>query len=231
MAESAASLPSDLPPPYRYSRSSERDIDGLKVLEVEVSDIKEGRSPRTHLRMIGGEGTDVAGRALVYTDLYSRTPEDKIYSYARHSVGQEELLQMLKEFLASAALTDYGELRNREARSVMQTRERLWEFTFPTYAAAIETMQREPLIFARLKFPFGDITVDFKEKADIPENEFRFLREGNLQRTLERPLFAYDATRSDVWTIFLSSIHWARDLVEREVLRQVLRRAIPAIAV
>jgi hypothetical protein len=87
MAESAASLPSDLPPPYRYSRSSERDIDGLKVLEVEVSDIKEGRSPRTHLRMIGGEGTHVAGRALVYTDLYSRTPEDKIYSYARHSVG------------------------------------------------------------------------------------------------------------------------------------------------
>lgn len=231
MAESAASLPSGLPPPYRYSRLSERDIDGLKVLEVEVSDIKEGRSPRTHLRMIGGEGTDVAGRALVYTDLYSRTPEDEIYSYARHSVGQEELLQMLKEFLASAAVTDFGELRNRKARSVMQTRERLWEFTFPTYGAAIETMQREPLIFARLKFPFGDITVDFKEKADIPEDEFRFLREGNLQRTLQRPLFAYDATRSDVWTIFLSSIHWARDLVEREVLRQVLRMAIPAIAI
>lgn len=228
MADNAESIPSGVPP-YRYSRLSEREIDGLNVVEVEVSDIREGRSPRTHLRTIGGAGTHVAGQALVYTDIYSRAPEDEIYAYARHGTGKEELLQILKEFLASAALTDFGELRNREAQTVLQTTERMWEFTFSNYEAALDAMQREPLIFVRLKFPFGDITAEFKERPDIPENEFRFLSEGTLQRTLGRPLFAFDATRSDVWTTFLASIHWAKDLVEPEVLRQVLRSAIPAL--
>jgi len=211
--------------PYENPQITERVVDGLAVIEAEVRDIREGRSPRTHLRIIGGPDTNVAGRTLVYADTYTRSPDDQTYSYARHGVDQDGLLEGLESFLATALLVEFGELRNRPAVGVMQTESEIREFEAPTYLAAVAAMKRQPLIFARLNFPFGGISVEFQKQPDIAENEFRFLSEGTLQRDLERPLFGFDATRSDIWTTFLLSIHWARDRVEPEVLRQVLRMA------
>lgn len=225
MADAGPFPDSDPLVPYPNPQITEREIGGLAVLEAEVRNIYEGGSTRTHLRIIGAPHTNVAGRALVYADTYSRSPEDETYSYARHNVDQIRLLEGLEGFIASALLVEFMELRNRPAVGVMQTEDEIREFEATTYLAAVEAMKSQPLIFARLNFPFGDITIEFQEQADVPNSEFRAIAESTLQRELERPLFAFDATRSDIWTTFLASIHWARGLVPEEVLRQVLRMA------
>ncbi len=212
-------------PPYENPQVTERVVDGLAVVEAEVRNIREGRSPRSHLRIIGGPDTTVAGHALVYADTYTRSPEDETYSYARHGVEQMALLEKLEGFIATDLLVEFTELINRRAVGVMQTKDEIWDFEYPNYLRAVDGMKSQPLIFARLNFPFGDITIEFQDQADVAEDEFRALAEGTLQRGLERPLFAFDATNSDIWTTFLASIHWARDQVEPEILRQVLRMA------
>jgi hypothetical protein len=212
-------------PPYENPQVTENVIEGLAVVEAEVRNIREGRSPRSHLRIIGGPGTSVAGHALVYADTYTRSPEDETFSYARHGEDQMALLEKLEGFIATELLVEFIELRNRPAVGVMQTESEILDFKYPNYLRAVEEMKSRPLLFARLNFPFGDITMEFQEQADLAEDEFRALSEGTLQRDLERPLFAFEATNSDIWTTFLASIHWARDRVEPEVLRQVLRMA------
>ena len=215
---------SDLPP-YQNPRIEETQVDGLPVVVAEISNISEGQTPRSHMRVLGGSGSGVAGHPLVYADTYTRVEGDETYSYARHSVDQMAFLERLEEFLATAILVDFMELGARPAYGVVQTDDGMEEFEYPSYLAAVHAMKSRPIIFARLNFPFGDITVEFQEKADVTEDELRFLSEGMLQRSLERPLFAFDATKSDIWTTFLASIHWARDRVDVEVLRQVLRMA------
>lgn len=217
-------------PPYENPKIDEIQIDGLTVVTAEVANIHEGRSPRSHFRIIGGPKTSVAGHTLVYSDTYTRTPEDEVYSYARHNVDQRVLLERLEGFLTSALVTDFAELVHRPATGVMQTADEMTEFEYSGYLEAVDAMKSAPLIFARMNFPFGDMTVEFQHPADIAENEFRCISEGTLQRDLERPLFAFEATKSDVWTTFLASIHWARGRVQPEVLRQVLKMAarVPA---
>jgi hypothetical protein len=221
----AAPFPPDQIPPYENPEITEKDVDGLAVLEAEVRDIYEGGTKRSHLRIIGAPHTVIAGRALVYADTYSRSPEDETYSYARHDMDQIRLLERLEEFLATALIVEFEELRNRPAVGVMQTRDEMREFEAPTYLNAVTAMKAQPLVFARLNFPFGDITMEFQERPDIAESEFRMLAERKLQREIDRPVFAFDATRSDIWTAFLTTIHWAREMVPPEVLRQVLRMA------
>jgi hypothetical protein len=211
--------------PYENPEITEKDVDGLSVLEAEVRDIDEGGSRRTHLRIIGAPHTVVAGHALVYADTYSRSPVDETYSYARHDMDQIRLLEGLEGFLASALVDELGELRNRAAVGVMQTQDEMREFELPSYLDAVAAMRSQPLIFARLNFPFGDITIEFQDRADLAENEFHAIAERTLQREIDRPVFAFDATRSDIWTTFLASIHWARGLVRPEVLQEVLRMA------
>lgn len=215
---------SDLPP-YQNPRIEETQVDSFPVVVAEISNIREGRTPRSHLRVLGGSGTGVAGHPLVYADRYTRDGGDETYSYARHNVDQMALLEGLEEFLARAIHVDFTELRKRPAFGAVQTDDGMEEFEYPSYLAAVDAMKSRPMLFARLNFPFGDITVEFQEQADVTGDEFRFLSEGVLSRSLERPLFAFDATKSDIWTRFLASIHWARDRVDPEVLRQVLRMA------
>lgn len=215
-------------PPYPNPQRTDRVIGGLSVVEAEVRNIYEGGSTRAHLRIIGAQQTNVAGRPLVYADTYSRYPADETYSYARHDLNRTVLLQHLEKYLSNVLRVGFSELRDRSAVGVMQTENELWEFEYPTYLEAVAAMRAQPLIFARLNFPFGDITIEFQDWADVTENEFRALNLGGLQRELERPLFAFDATRStrlDIWEPFLASIHWARGLVPQDVLRQVLRMA------
>jgi hypothetical protein len=209
-------------PPYPNPKIEETQVDGFPVVVAEIPAIGPGESSRSHLRVIGAEGTPVAGHPLIYSDTYSRG--NRTICYARHSVGQKVFLQRLEEFLTGAIAVDFGELRNQSTRCVLQTQDGMRTLDGLPYQAAIDAMKREPLIFARLNFPFGDMTVDFREDADIVNDEFRFISDGTLQRSIESPVFVFDATKAidDVWTPFLASIHWARDRVKPDVLLRVL---------
>lgn len=213
-------------PPYPNATIGAERAGDFPVVTAEIPKLGESGRYRSHLRIIGAPGTPVAGHPLIYSDTYSRN--DRTIGYARHSVDQETFLGRLEEFLAGIIATELGELRNQSTRCVMQTREKMDTLDNVTYQAAIDAMKAKPsqLIFARLNFPFGDMTVDFRDDAEVIKDELSFTSEKTLQRRIESPLFVFDATESTgepVWTPFLASIHWARDRVKPEILRQVLR--------
>jgi hypothetical protein len=73
------------------------------------------------------------------------------------------------------------------------------------------------------------MTVNFGPQASV-KNELDCISREMLSPTLEAPLFAFDASRSDVWLNFLTTIHWARNLIAPAVLRSILRIAASAFA-
>jgi hypothetical protein len=206
-------------------------VEGFPVIVAEVSNPSSSRYRRTHRRIIGAEDTDVAGRPIIYSDTYADAPGAPTFAYARYDVDPKKFSRLLEEFLTTAILLDFPELQNRKAQSVLQTGNEINEVEFASYREAIRSLASPSLEFARLYFPFGDMTVNFGPQASIVENELECISREMLSPALEAPLFALDASRSeDVWLNFLMTIHWARNLVEPAVLRSVLRMAAGAFA-
>jgi hypothetical protein len=204
-------------------------VEGYPVVSAQVSDLPGGRYPREHRRILGGEGTDVAGRALIYSDTYVGAPGDPTYAYARHEVDRTEFFARLEEFLTVAILVDFPELRDRKARCVFQTHDELQDVDFDSYLVAAGVLGSQPVEFARLYFPFGDMTVNFGATS-IVNDELETIANGALTVALEAPLFAFDASQSEVWIAFLAIIHWARNLIAPEVLRAIVGMATRAYA-
>lgn len=203
-------------------------VEGYPVVIAEVSNPSAGRYPRTHRRIIGAEGTEVASRTIIYSDTYADAPAAPTYAYARHDVNRAEFFQLLEEFLTTAILLDFPELRNRKAQSVLQTRDAINEVEYESYLVAVRSLRSEPVEFARLYFPFGDMTVNFAPQPSVVDNELDCISRGMLSTVLEAPLFALDASKSDVWLTFLTAIHWARSLIAPVVLRSILGMAAGA---
>jgi hypothetical protein len=215
---------------YQNLRVEETQIADYPLVVVEVANLPEGRYVRSHQRVIGGGETPISGHAMIYSDTYSGAPQEPTYSYARHDVDQQRFFSLLDEFVSTAMLIDYPELRSGSAKCVVQTLDELKEVEYESYPTAARSLQSIPLIFARINFPFGDMTVEFKPETSIPGGELDLVSRGMLTKQIESPLFAFDASKSDLWPSFLTSIHWARHLVEPEVLRAILRLAARAIA-
>jgi hypothetical protein len=226
-------------------------VEGFPVIIAEVSNPSAGRYRRTHRRIIGAEDTEITGRPIIYSDTYADAPGSPVYAYARYDVDQVEFSGRLEDFLTMAILVDFPELQNRKAQAVLQTRDEINEVEFPefqdqpaqavlqtrgeinevefaSYLVAVRSLRSRPLEFARLYFPFGDMTVDFGPQAFVVKNELDCISREMLSPTLEAPLFALDASRSEVWLNFLMTIHWARNLVEPAILRSVLGMAAGA---
>lgn len=205
-------------------------VKGFPVIIAEVSNPSAGRYRRTHRRIIGAGDTEVAGRPIMYSDTYADAPGTPIYAYARYDVDQAEFSRLLEEFLTTAILLDFPELQDRPAQSVLQTRDEINEVEFASYLAAVRSLGSQPLEFARLYFPFGDMTVNFGPQTSVVKNELACISREMLSPALEAPLFAFDASKSDVWLNFLMTIHWARNLVAPVVLRSILGMAAGAFA-
>jgi hypothetical protein len=192
-------------------------VESFPVVVAEVSNPSAGRYRRIHRRIIGAEDAEVAGHPIVYSDTYADAPGSPIYAYARHDVNQAEFSRLLEEFLTGAILLDFPELQDRPAQSVLQTRNEINEVEFASYLAAIRS-------------PFGDMTVNFGPQASVVENELDYISREMLSPALEAPLFALDASKSEVWLNFLMTIHWARNLIAPAVLRSILGMAAGAYA-
>lgn len=213
---------------YQHVKGEERRVDEYSVVTAEVPPLKEGRYTRQHQRVIGGLSSPVRGRTLIYSDTYTDAPDTPTFAYARHDLDQQTFLARLEEFVNSAILLDFPELRNAAARCVIQTDEELREAEFESYAAAVTAMKSIPLLFARLFFVFGDMTVEFKPNPSFVEGELDSLSLGVLTRAVESPLFCFDVSKSDIWFPFLVSIHWARELFPVPTLRSIVAMATPA---
>jgi hypothetical protein len=215
---------------YENVKIETRQIEEYSVVTAEVPEFRDGRYPRLHLRVMGGAGTPAEGRTMIDSDTYAGAPGSPTFAYARHDLDQQTFLSRLEEFVSTVILVDFSELRGASARCVMQTAEELRAVEFESYLAAIAAMRAQPLIFARLYFVFGDISIDFAAQPTIVENDLAAASSGLLPKAVESPLFAFDASRSDVWFPFLTSVHWARELFPVEVLRSMLVMAAPALA-
>ena len=214
--------------PYPNPQIETTFVEGFPVIIAEVSNPSAGRYRRTHRRIIGAEDTEVVGRPIIYSDTYADAPGTPIYAYARHDVDRTEFFRLLEEFLTTAILLDFPELQDRPAQSVLQTRDEINEVEFASYLVAVRSLRSRPLEFARIYFPFGDMTVNFGPQASVVKNELDCISHEMLSPALEAPLFALDASKSDVWLNFLMTIHWARNLVEPAILRSVLGMAAGA---
>jgi hypothetical protein len=225
MADASAQLPA-----YENVKVEELSVGRHSIVRVEVPAVSEGKYPRQHTRIIGGGGTPADGRVLIYSDTYSGAPRSPTFAYARHDVKQEEFLSLLETFITTAILVDFSELRGRVVRCVMQTATDLQDTEFPSHDAAIAALRAVPLLFSRIYFPFGDMTVEFGDKPSLVTNELDLIHEGKLARAVESPLFSFDASTSETWQNFLLDIHWARRLFPPDVLRQVTAMAIQQLA-
>jgi hypothetical protein len=204
-------------------------VEGYSIVSVEARNLSGGRYKRDHQRLIAGPETAAQGQTIIYSDTYSNAPRPTTYAYARHDVDQPTFLSRLDEFVATAILVDFPELRNSPARCVIQTRDDLHETKFESYSEAVASLKAVPLIFARLYFAFGDMTVEFKEAPFIIDNELELLSSGILRKPVASPLFSFDVSNSDTWLSFLLSIHWARRLFPVSVLRSIARMSTPAV--
>jgi hypothetical protein len=214
---------------YENVKVETRQVGEYSVVTAEVPEFSDGRYARIHLRVIGETGTPAEARAIIYSDTYAGAPGSPTYAYARHGLDQQDFLSRLEEFVSTVLLVDFSELRGATARCVMQTAEELKTEEFQSYLDAITALKAQPLIFARLYFVFGDITMDFTAQPSLVDNDLASLSNGLLTKSVESPLFAFDASKSDVWFSFLASVHWARDLFPPEVLRLMLAMAAPVV--
>jgi hypothetical protein len=217
-------------PAYGNVKVEELSVDGHSIIRVEVPAVSEGKYPRQHTRIIGGEGTPADGRALIYSDTYSAAPKSPTFAYARHDVKQEEFLSLLETFITTAVLMDFSELRGRAVRCVIQTAADIQDTEFPSPDAAIAALRAVPLMFSRMYFPFGDMTVEFVDKPSLVIDELNLIHQGKLARAVESPLFSFDASISETWQNFLLDIHWARRLFPPDVLRHVTAMSVQQIA-
>jgi hypothetical protein len=217
-------------PAYENVKIEELSVDSNSIVRVEVPAVSEGKYPRQHTRVIGGDKTPAVGRALIYSDTYSTAPQSPTFAYARHDVNQAEFLSLLETFITTAILMDFSELRGSTVRCVIQTATDLQDTEFPSYDAAVAALRAVPLMFSRIYFPFGDMTVEFVDKPSLVINELNLIHQGQLARAVDAPLFSFDASTSDTWQHFLLDIHWARRLFHPDVLRQVTAMAVQQIA-
>jgi hypothetical protein len=213
---------------YRNLRIEDTQMGDYPLIVVEAANLREGKYVRSHQRVIGGGTTRIAGHTMIYSDTYAGAPREPTYAYARHDVDQQKFFALLEEFVSTAILLEYPELRGKEAKCVVQTADELREVEYESYFTAIHTLQSISIKFARISFPFGDMTVEFKPETLIPGGELNLVARGMLTKQVESPLFAFDVSDSDLWVSLLTSIHWARHLVEADVLRSILRLAARA---
>ena len=217
-------------PAYENVKVEELSVDSHSIVRVEVPAVSEGKYPREHTRIIGGERTPADGRALIYSDTYSAAPQSPTFAYARHDVKQADFLYLLEAFITTVILVDFSELRGRAVRCVIQTATDIQDTEFSSHDAAIAALRDVPLMFSRMYFPFGDMTVEFVDKPSLVTDELQLIHQGKLARAVESPLFSFDASTSEIWQNFLLGVHWARRLFPPEVLRQITAMAVRQIA-
>ena len=169
--------------------------------------------------------TEAGGQTIIYSDTYMTDRLPTTYGYARHDVEQQTFLSLLDEFITTAVLVEFPELRNSSARCVIQTRNDHKKEEFPSYGEAIASLKSLSLLFVRIYFLFGDMTVEFQESPLIVKNELDLADRGMLRRAIASPLVAFDFSKSDIWSSFLTSVHWARSLLPVDVLRKIARMA------
>ncbi len=158
---------------------------------------------------------------------------DAAFAYARHDVDKLTFVGLFEQFMDDTIYQNYREATQRP-RAVIQTQDELVESEFGSYPEVLNVLRDKAVIFARLYFPFGDMTVEFAdddEKPRVFSDELSSIANYELPRRIESPLFAFDVSRSDVWSHFLIKIHWAREFIDGTVLQAIIVSATPAIAV
>jgi hypothetical protein len=208
---------------YRNVKTTREEVEGFPIIVAETSGMREGGVVREHQRIFAAKGT-ASGHPLLYIDSYSGNMPDATFAYARHSESQTSFLDSLAVFYETLVLVQYSELLGREAHAVVQTNGSIGEQDYESFPSAFEQLRLETLRFVRLYFPFGDITAEFGEQA-ISDNELVLTEQNSLPRRTEFPLFAFDVSRTSIWTSFLAEIHWAKTLINPSVLRAVLKLA------
>ena len=208
---------------YRNVRTTREEVEGFPIIVAETSGMREGGVVREHQRIFAANGA-ASGHPLLYIDSYSGNMPDATFAYARHSENQTKFLDSLAVFYETLVLVQYSELLGREAHAVVQANGSIGERGYESFPSAFRHFRSETLRFVRLYFPFGDITAEFGEHA-ISDNELVLTEQNSLPRRTEFPLFAFDASRSSIWPSFLAEIHWAKTLINPNVLRAVLKLA------
>jgi hypothetical protein len=197
---------------YRNVLVETLHVEGYTVVSVEVPSLHEGRYKRSHQRIVAGVGTAADGQTVIYSDTYTDAPRPTTFAYARHDVDQQAFLSLLEEFIGSAILIEFPELRNSPARCVVQTVDDLQQVEFGSYSEAITSMKALPLLFARFYFAFGDMTVDFTDHHVVVRDELASIDQRILRRAVASPLMSFNASNSEIWASFLLSVHCSRFL-------------------
>src|ERR1700733_3596606 len=137
-------------PAYENVKVEEVSVDGYSAIRVDVPAVSEGKYPREHTRIIGGDGTPALGRPLIYSDAYPSAPDSPTFAYARHDSKQADFLSHLEIFITTVILVDVSELRASQVRCVIQTATDLQDMVFPSLDAAIAALKAVPLLFSRI---------------------------------------------------------------------------------
>jgi hypothetical protein len=206
------------------------DTEKYPFIFAETGPLKEDDLKREHSRVIAVEGEHVAGHPIVCTDRYPNSRgADELYAYARHRVTQAEFFAALDRFLEQKK-SDFAEIRHLPFHCVFSVED---EDTFfegtqlqLPFVESLGTQLKKIDFFRLKKVAFGDISVDFCEQAVVCSDELRLMDEGALSKKMESPLFAFDASASDLWVPFLTDIHWASNLIPRDLLQNLIQHAM-----
>jgi hypothetical protein len=77
----------------------------------------------------------------------------------------------------------------------------------------------------RLYTAFGDVSIDFSKDPVIRHDELSFINQKHLSKKIEFPICAFDASESEIWVPLLTKVHWASNLVPKNILEILIRDA------
>lgn len=216
-------------PVYPGVQLKNKEIDGFPYVEAEVRSLRSSGITRDHLRIIGAGAPELAAHPIVYSDTYSNAPEDVVYVYARHRIDQATFFSRLDSYLEKN-LAEFPELTGKPLHLSLQVHGEFTEVDLELPLVRHLEIRPDRIDFARMSVLPGDMAIEFTGEPIVCSQEFLFTQKGVLSRKLESPLFGFDASRSEFWAAFLTDIHWASELVRKEILRAVIQSAAQVAA-
>lgn len=210
---------------YTHVQSDSITADGKKFIVAEAE--KDGRR---HKRLIGASNSlaQLCGRPILYSDTYAGYNDR--FVYARHQAVPMRFFQELDRFYFDR-LPSFSELEGREFEVFIsderESRSEMFELPI-----SVKGLEYEDIRFFRIKFPFGELAIEFGRESRSPANEMNSLKERKLPFLAESPLIGYSAENSNILAPLLARLHWASGLLSTKILEELIAElstdAVPA---
>jgi hypothetical protein len=200
------------------------------VGEVDTRETDSALS-RTHRRAVAvSKRTNLDGRVIYYWDSYSLKGPDTTYLYAKHSKDPEGFFRaldgffaLLREDLRELRGTSFPFISNVDGKLVTQRLTLPFAENFGRRPGRFPWLGKpgdrfKDVRFVRASMPFGDLSIEFGTDVTTKYESAAKLGIELMETSFDAPLAGVELTRSTILVPLLANIHWAAELLPKEVL-------------